>query len=77
MLQPIKFPNQFDVIHEEAERFNKLSPDQKFRMIEDLIQTGLEFIEISPYKDQALKLKDERERQWLAAQSKLVNFVKN
>lgn len=47
MIQPIQFPNQYDVIREEAERFNKLSTDRKFEMMESLIQTGMGFIYIS------------------------------
>jgi len=77
MIQPIKFPNHYDVIRDEAERFNKLTADQKFRMIEDLIQTGLEFIEISPDKDFARKMRDNCEQQWERAHNRLVNFVKS
>jgi hypothetical protein len=37
---PIKFPNDADVIAEEAVRFRRLSPIQQVRSICDLIDTG-------------------------------------
>ena len=59
MIQTIQFPNQYDVIREEAARFNRLTSDRKFEMIESLIQTGLGFIDISPVKEHAAALRDQ------------------
>jgi hypothetical protein len=67
ILEQMNFPNQYDVIREEAERFQQLTPDQRFDSIQGLIQMGLELLEISPNKDFDTNAREERELQWQSA----------
>lgn len=67
ILAQMNFPNQYDVIREEAERFQQLTPDQRFDSIQGLIQMGLELLEISPNKDFDTHAREERELQWQSA----------
>lgn len=40
ILAQMNFPNQYDVIREEAERFQKLSSEDKLRSIAELMALG-------------------------------------
>lgn len=48
---PIRFPKDADVIAEEAARFRAMSPQERMRVIEDMIDTGERLIRISPNAD--------------------------
>lgn len=45
---PIRFPDEVDVIAEEAARFRALSPEGRLRSIRDMIATGSFLIRNSP-----------------------------
>ena len=45
---PIRFPNDADVIAEEAARFRALAPEDRLRSIRGLIATGSFLIRNSP-----------------------------
>jgi hypothetical protein len=71
MIQPIKFPNHYDVIREEAELFQKLDSRSKARIMSEMIQAGFELMAISPHKERNQEIMEERERQGRLAHSKL------
>lgn len=76
MIQPIQFPNQYDVIREESERFNRLSIDRKFEVLEEMIQTGLEFIELSSFKEFERTSREQNELQWQLAHTRIAKNAK-
>lgn len=45
---PIQFPNDADVIAEEAARFRALSPEERMRVIADLLNAGEQLMKLSP-----------------------------
>jgi hypothetical protein len=71
MVSQIKFPDRIDVLREEAEKFQKLSPDEKWRVLESVIQTGLELSALSPNKERVKQLELEREAEWRKAHANL------
>lgn len=77
MTQPIHFPNQYDVIREETERFNRLSLDHKFEMLQDMIQTGLELIELSPSRQFEQASRDANESLWQQAHNRIASRIKS
>lgn len=52
IIQPIKFPNHYDVIREDPEQFQKLDSRSTARIMSEMIQAGFELMAISPHKDQ-------------------------
>ena len=71
MIQPIKFPNHYDVIREDAEQFQKLDSRSKARIMSEMIQAGYELMAISPHKERNQEIMDERERQGHLAHSRI------
>jgi hypothetical protein len=59
---PIKFPDDADVIAEEAARFRALSPAERLRAIRGIIATGELIIRRSPKAEflRAYKLEQEK-----------------
>jgi hypothetical protein len=72
----LKFPNQYDVIRVESERFNRLSVDRKFEVLEAMIQTGLEFIELSSSKEFERTSREQNELQWQLAHNRIAKIAK-
>jgi hypothetical protein len=72
ILNQMQFPNQYDVIREEAERFRRLSPDQRLESLQGVIQMGLELLEMSPHKRFDTERRMEREDQWTKAHTAIV-----
>jgi hypothetical protein len=68
----LRFPNQADVIHEEAVAFRRLSPGERLRVIADLMASGLALLEHSPRRDAARRLRDEAEAEWQRIQKELI-----
>ncbi|MBL8823702.1 MAG: hypothetical protein JNJ77_14020 [Planctomycetia bacterium] len=77
MQQLIRFPNQYDVIREEMARFNQFSVDRKFEILADMIQTGLELIELSPNKHIEEQAREKNELAWQQAHQRLFNSKKS
>jgi hypothetical protein len=48
MKQPIRFPNQVDIITEEVARFRALSPEERLQFIRGLLAAGVLMIQQSP-----------------------------
>jgi hypothetical protein len=61
---PYRFPNHADQIHEEAERFRKLTPTERFLAIVDLMASAEMLLAASPKREWALKHWEAQEQQW-------------
>jgi hypothetical protein len=72
ILNQMQFPNQYDVIREEAERFRQLSPDQRLESLQGVIQMGLDLLEMSPHQRFDANRRLEREEQWAQAHLAIV-----
>lgn len=68
---PVKFPNPADQIFEEAKEFRRLSPDDRFRAILDIIALGAAMMKESPHKEAIAKLQQAHEDAWQKAQKEL------
>ncbi|MFT3878033.1 MAG: hypothetical protein QM703_00050 [Gemmatales bacterium] len=73
MTHPISLPNKYDLIREEAERFQKLSFDEKLRIIAEMMYQGNLAIENSPNRDQIRKQQEEEERAWQLTNKRLID----
>ena len=68
---PIQFPDEGDKIYEEAQAFRRLSPDEKWAAIMDLLALGASIMKESPHKDAIKRLQQRHEDQWQEAQREL------
>jgi hypothetical protein len=73
MKLPYRFPSEADKIFEEAQAFRRLSPDERFRQIFDLIACGLAMLEQSPQREAAERFRQQQEAEW---QARLKEFFK-
>jgi DNA repair protein RadC len=71
ILEQMNFPNQYDVIREEAERFQKLSGIEKLRSIAELMAMGSRMVNNNPQRQQVLELQNADEDAWREAQFKV------
>lgn len=69
---PVRFPNDADVIAEEAARFRALSPDERMRVIRELLNAGEQLIRLSP---RAEFLRQYKEQQEMLAQQAFKDFI--
>ena len=58
---PIKFPSDDEVIAEDAAHFRALSPEERIRVIEDLLAAGALIMRNSPNAEFLHKYKEEQE----------------
>ena len=72
MIQPIKFPNQYDVALEEAVQFQRNSNLDKLKIVASMIQFGWELVEIGPYHARVIELIDDSEKRWQETQQQLI-----
>ena len=61
---PWRFPDERDRIHEEAQRFRQLSSSERFERVLDLVAFGRSFLETSPNRDAARRLREQDEKEW-------------
>ncbi len=73
MIQPIKFPNQYDVIREETERHLKRSCLEKFLISSEMMAFGKQGIDANPNRERVLQLQLRYENEWHAAQQQIIN----
>ena len=73
MIPPKQLPNGFDVIREEAERFQKLPSNEKCRIMAEMMRVGNFIIQNSPYREQILKKQEDDERACRLAQQRLID----
>jgi hypothetical protein len=71
MIQPIKFPNQYDVIREEAVRHLRLSPSERLGVTAELMAMGRRMVEQNPQRDLLLQMELAQEEAWQQAQRKI------
>jgi len=68
---PITFPQETDKIYKEALAFRRLSPDQRFQAILEVIALGAAMMKESPHKEAMLRLQRAHEAEWKKAQQEL------
>ncbi len=68
---PIKFPQERDKIYQEATAFRRLSPDERFQAILDVVALGAAMMTESPHQEAMLRLQQAHEEQWKKAQKEL------
>ena len=73
MHSPVRFPNDADVIYQEAEAYRRLSPRDRLLALIDLIASGTALLEHlpSPQREAARLLQEEREQEWQRIQKEL------
>jgi hypothetical protein len=61
---PIRFPNEADVIEEEARAFRRLPADERWRTLFDLIASGMTLLANSPHRQAGQRLCENQEAEW-------------
>jgi hypothetical protein len=61
---PVKFPHPADVIAEDAERFRRLSPEERVREIVDMAEVANRLLTAAPRRDAILAQIEADERAW-------------
>jgi hypothetical protein len=72
MVQPIQFPNQYDVIREEAERHLRLSNLERLQITGELMALGKKMIAQNPQRDRVLEMQLSQETAWQEAQKQIL-----
>jgi hypothetical protein len=70
---PYRFPDEARKIREEALKFRRLSPDERFTRILDLIGSGAMLMADSPKRDIARRLREHDEAEWRRRIKELIN----
>jgi hypothetical protein len=60
----LRFPDEADVIREEAERFRRLSPTERFLAIVDLMASGQAIMRDSPHRLWAEQQRAAEKEEW-------------
>ena len=68
---PLKFPDPMEEARKRAAEFQRLSPDERWRAIADVIESGLELIRSSPHRKAIERVTAEREEEWKKIQKEL------
>jgi hypothetical protein len=68
---PLRFPDHLEEARKRAAEFQRLSPSDRWRAIEDVIESGLELIRSSPHRAAIERVTAEREREWKDIQKEL------
>jgi hypothetical protein len=70
---PYSFPNEARKIREEALKFRRLSPDERFTRILDLIGSGEALMADSPKREIAQRLRERDEAEWRRRMKELID----
>ena len=65
---PLKFPDPMEEARKRAAEFQRLSPDERVRLMLDTIESGLALLQSSPNRAAIDRVTLEREREWQAIQ---------
>ena len=68
---PLKFPDHHEEARKRAAEFQRLSPDERWRAILDVIESGMVLIRSSPHREAIERVTAEREREWKRIQQEL------
>ena len=68
---PLKFPDYRDVIRADAEAFRRLSPVDRMKCFQDVIQTGWYLSRISPNRQFEDEMFLKREAEWQRIQREI------
>jgi hypothetical protein len=71
MGEAIRFPAEAAVIYEDAQAYRWLSPDERLRVLLDVIASGMALLERSPRREASLRLQAEQEAEWQRIQKGL------
>ena len=69
---PYRFPSEREKIREEALEFRKLSPDERFTRILDLIGSGELLMASSFKREVAQRLREQDEAEWQRRMKELI-----
>lgn len=70
---PLKFPDYRDVIRADAEAFRRLSPENRMKYFQDVIQSGWYLSRISPNRQIEDELFLKREAEWQRIQREIID----
>jgi hypothetical protein len=67
----LKFPNAADEIYARAQEFRRLSPEQRWKQILQLMEFGMNMVRNSPRRTEIERRMEAQEAEWQLLQRKL------
>ncbi len=61
---PLKFPDPAEEAHARAQEFRRLSPDQRWRRIEEMMELGMSMVQGSPRRAEIERRLEAQEAEW-------------
>ena len=68
---PLKFPDPMEEARKRCQAFQRLSAAERWRAIQDVIESGMVLIRSSPHRAAIERVTAEREREWKQIQQEL------
>ena len=68
---PLKFPSSADEMYARAQEFRRLSPDERWKQITDLMEFGMNMVHASPRRAEIERRMEAQEAEWQQLQRKV------
>jgi hypothetical protein len=70
---PLKFPNSGEEAYARAQEFRRLSPDERWKQIAELMEIGMNMVRDSPRRAEIERRMEAQEVEWQRLQRKVFN----
>ena len=68
---PLKLPSSADEMYARAQEFRRLSPDERWKQITDLMEIGMNMVHASPRRAEIERRMEAQEAEWKRLQRKV------
>lgn len=68
---PLKFPNPAEEAYARAQEFRRLSPEERWKQISELMEIGMNMVRNSPKRAETERRMEAQEAEWQRLQEKL------
>jgi phosphosulfolactate synthase (CoM biosynthesis protein A) len=68
---PLKFPNSCALAHARAQEFRRLSPDERWKQIAELMEIGMNMVHASPRRAAIERRMEAQEAEWKRLQQRV------
>jgi hypothetical protein len=68
---PLKFPSSADEMYARAQEFRRLSPEERWKQITELMEFGMKMVHASPRRAEIERRMDAQEAEWQRLQRKV------
>jgi len=68
---PLKFPNSAAEVYARAQEFRRLSPEERWKQIAELMEIGMNMVRTSPRRAEIERRMEAQEAEWQRLQRKV------